>query len=185
MHILTGMLIAGIFGRKNKVSMLPMLRTGPVQTAHLLPGRVRFRIPMLIDTPQQAEDLRSRLIAIEGVSHVDVNTASGSLLIRYREKVVRPELLFAAVVRLLGLEAEIERTPCPLVARELRATVDSLNRVVYDRTRGVLDFSSAVLILMAAVGAGKIARDGAAAVPPGFALFWWGAHQLLSQPQPS
>ena len=181
MHILTGMLIAGIFGRKRRVSILPMLRTGPVQTVHLLPGRVRFRVPSLIDGPSQAECLRSRLSSLDGVEHVEVAAASGSLLIRYREKLVRPELLFAATVRLLGLEKEMERPPRPIVARELRAAFDSLNRVVYDRTCGVLDFSSALLILMAAVGVSKIIRQGAASVPPGVVLLWWGAHQLLGQ----
>ena len=179
MHILTGMLIAGLLGRKRGMSILPMLRTGPVQTVHLLPGRVRFRVPSLIDGPSQAESLRARLGSLDGVEHVEVTPASGSLLIRYQENLVRPELLFAATVRLLGVEKEMERTPRPVVVQELRAVFDSLNRVVYDRTRGILDFSSALLILMAAVGVSKIMRDGAAAMPPGFALLWWGAHQLL------
>jgi hypothetical protein len=51
--------------------------------------------------------------------------------------------------------------------------------VVYDRTSGVLDFSSALLILMAAVGLSKVIQQGAAAMPTGFTLVWWGAHQLL------
>jgi hypothetical protein len=156
-----------------------MLRTGPVQTIHSLPGRVRFRIPSLIDAPSQAEGLQDRLRTLDGVARVDANPTSGSVLIEYRESVVRPELLFAATVRLLGLDKELESTPQPLVVRELRAVFDSLNRVVYDRTSGVLDFSSALLILMAAVGAGKMMGQGAAAMPSGFTLLWWGLHQLL------
>ena len=179
MHIITGMLVAGFLGRKRKASILPMLRTGPVQTAHLLPGRVRFRVPSLVDAPTQAEELRSRLSALDGVENVEVSASSGSLLIEYREKLVRPELLFAATVRLLGLEKEMEHTPRPVVVKELRAMFDSLNRVVYDRTHGLLDFSSALLILMAAVGISKVVKQGSAAFPPGFSLVWWGAHQLL------
>jgi len=88
-------------------------------------------------------------------------------------------LLFAAIVRLLGLEKQMEHTPRPKAVKELRAVFDSLNRVVYDQTRGILDFSSGLLILMAAVGVNKILREGSAAMPSGFALLWWGAHQLL------
>ena len=179
MHILTGMLLAGILGRKRGVSVLPRLRTGPVQTVHYLPGRVRFRVPSLVDDSSQAESLRDRLGTLEGVARVDVVPASGSVLIEYREKIVRPELLFAATVRLLGLEKEMARTPRPTVTREMRAVLDSLNRVVYDRTAGVLDFSSALLIVMAAIGVSKIAQQGTAAMPGGFTLVWWGAHQLL------
>jgi hypothetical protein len=92
---------------------------------------------------------------------------------------VRPELLFAAIVRLLDLEKELEQTPRPIVVRELRAVVDSLNRAVYERTSGILDFSSALLILMAAVGVSKIMAQGSVAMPAGFTLVWWGLHQLL------
>jgi len=57
--------------------------------------------------------------------------------------------------------------------------VDSLNRVVYDRTGGLLDFTSALMILLAAIGITKLLREGKAAVPAGFTLLWWGMHQLL------
>ncbi|MEA1952644.1 MAG: hypothetical protein U9N87_14785 [Planctomycetota bacterium] len=181
MHILTGMLIAGIIRHKRKASLLPMLRKGPVQTAHLLPGRVRFRIPSLVDEASRAEDLCSRLETLDGVEAVQVTPSSGSVLVSYQEELVRPELLFAAIVRLLGLEKELERTPRPAVTRELRSVFDSLNRVVYDRTGGLLDFSSAVLILMAAFGVSRIIKEGSASIPPGFALLWWGAHQLFGQ----
>ena len=79
-----------------------------------------------------------------------------------------------------SLEEEMERPLRPIVVRELRTILNSLNRIVYDRTSGVLDFSSALLILMAAMGIKEIVRHGAAAMPPGFALLWWGAHQLLN-----
>ena len=181
MHIITGMLIAGILGHKRKASLLPMLRMGPVQTAHLLPGRVRFHIPLLVDAPAQAEDLCSQLRSLDGVEDAQATPSSGSVLIRYREELVRAELLFAAIVRLLGLEKELERTPQPVVTRELRSAFGSLNRVVYDRTGGLLDFTSALLILMAAFGVSKIMREGSASIPPGFALLWWGVHQLFGQ----
>ena len=51
MHILTGFLLAGLLG-KNKFrrrTLMPMLRTGPVQTAHFVPGRVRLRVPSLAE----------------------------------------------------------------------------------------------------------------------------------------
>lgn len=180
MHLVTGMLLATLFGRNRKRSLLPMLRTGPVQTVHLLPGRVRFHVPSLVDHSADGQTLQERLKQLEGVRAVDVNPVTGSVLIRYREELVRPELLFAATVRLLGLDKELEQTPLPLVTRELRAILDSLNRVVYDRTAGIVDFSSALLILLVALGIHKMVQHGAAAMPAGFTLIWWGAHKLLA-----
>jgi hypothetical protein len=179
MHIITGMLLAGILGRKNGGSILPMLRTGPVRTAHAMPGRVRFEVPSLVDAPAQAEQLQSRMAALEGVERVVSSPTTGSETIEYREKLVRPELLFAAVVRLLGLEKEMEKPPQPVVVRELRSLLDSLNRVVYDRTGGLLDFTSALLIVLAGLGLSKVVQHGASAMPSGFTLIWWGVRQLL------
>jgi hypothetical protein len=179
MHIVTGMLLAGFMGKRRGLSLLPMLRSGPVQTAHSIPGRVRFRIPSLAEQPERAAELEARLATLEGVVDVRAASRTGSLLIRYREEKVRPELLFAATVRLMGLEDELQRCPPPAVVRELRSVVDSLNRVIYDRTGGLLNFTSALMILLAGLGVRKLFQQGASGLPSGFTLIWWGVHQLL------
>jgi heavy-metal-associated domain-containing protein len=180
MHIVTGMLIAGLLGKGKKASLLPMLRHGPVNTEHALPGRVRFSVPSLKDDDSKAEFLQEKLCTLDGVQSVNVAPVTGSVLIGYREGVVQPELLYAAVVRLMGLDKELEKTPRPKLVKELRSVLDSLNRVVYDRTGGILDFSSSLLIVLAAVGVKKMFAEGAKAMPAGFTLLWWGAHHLMS-----
>ena len=179
MHIITGMLIAGLLGKGKKASLLPMLRHGPVRTDHAMPGRVRFSVPSLKEDSSTRSFVKEKLSTVEGVSLVEVSPVTGSVLIRYREGLVQPELLYAAVVRLAGLEKELQKTPRPKVVKELRSFLDSLNRVVYDRTGGLLNFTSALLILLAAVGIRKIASDGSKAMPAGFTLLWWGIHHLL------
>jgi hypothetical protein len=183
MHILTGLLITGLLGKRRMPSLLPLLRAGPVQTAHTMPGRVRFRVPTLQGDAQQGALLQERLSQLEGVQSVAVTAQTGSVLIEYREGRVRAELLFAATVRLLGLDAELARTPRPSVVRELRSLLDSLNRVVYDRTGGLLDFTSAMSILLAAIGIRQMSREGAKALPGGFTLIWWAMHQLFERHQ--
>jgi len=133
----------------------------------------------LPEQPDQADLAREKLPTLDGVQSVEVNAATGSVLVCYRVGQVEPELLFAALVRLLGLEEELDQTPRPGIVKELRSFVDSLNRVVHDRTGGLLDFTSALMIVLAAVGITKLLRDGKAAVPGGFTLLWWGIHQLL------
>ena len=107
MHILTGFLLAGLLG-KNKFrrrTLMPMLRTGPVQTAHFVPGRVRLRVPSLTENDAGAAMVREQLPTIRGVQSVNLNPATGSVLIVYREDEVRPELLFADVERLKRIAA--------------------------------------------------------------------------------
>ena len=82
MHILTGFLLAGLLG-KNKFrrrTLMPMLRTGPVQTAHFVPGRVRLRVPSLAENSAGAALVREKLPTIEGVQSVKLNPATGSVL---------------------------------------------------------------------------------------------------------
>ena len=183
MHIITGMLIAGLLGKRKLPTLLPMLRTGPVRTAHAMPGRVRFHVPLLQSDSSQSGVLSEKLPTLQGVESVDVNPTTGSVLVRYQEDEVRPELIFAATVRLLGLDEDLRRSPRPVLVKELRSLFDSLNRVVYDRTGGLLDFSSAVLIVLAAIGVRKLALEGAKAMPHGFTLLWWGLHKLFGHGQ--
>ena len=185
MHILTGFLLAGLLG-KNKSrrrTLMPMFRTGPVQTAHWIPGRVRLRVPSLAKNRTGAALVQEKLPAIQGVQSVKLDPASGSILIVYREDQVRPELLFAAVVRLMGLDAELKRTPEPVVTRELREILGSANRMVYDQAGGLIDLWSAGLILLTAVGIQRVWTQGMRAFPAGLTLVWWGMASLLGARQ--
>ncbi len=181
MHILTGFLLAGLLGKKKlrRRTLMPMLRTGPVQTAHFVPSRIRLRVPSLAENAAGAALVLEKLPAIEGVQSVKLSPATGSVLILYREGEVRPELLFAAVVRLMNLDAELKRMPQPAVTRELREILDSVNRMVYDRTGGLVDLWSAGLILLAAVGIQRVWTQGMRAFPAGLTLVWWGLASLL------
>jgi hypothetical protein len=182
MHIITGLIVAGLVGRKNKQRrgrLVTMFRTGPVQTVHWLPGRVRFRASRLAENGEAHVVVQEKLGQVEGVESVKVNRSIGTVLITYREEDVSPELLYSALVRLLGLDDQVHQDPQPLVARELRTVLDSLNRVVYEQTRGVIDFQTGLLILLAALGTRKILSEGASTLPTGFTLLWWATTALL------
>lgn len=187
MHILTGLVLAGLLGKikDGRRTLLPMFRTGPVRTVHWLPGRVRFRVPSLVNDGRGAAVIQQKLPTIQGVRSVQLDSNTGSVLVVYREEDVRPELLFAAIVRLLGLDEEVRRTPEPVVTKELREILGSANRMVYDRTGGLIDLWSATLILLAAIGIGKLWVNGLRAFPAGLTLIWWGMTALLIGRQPS
>lgn len=56
--------------------------------------------------------------------------------------------------------------------------------MVYDRTGGLIDLWSATLILLAAIGIGKLWVNGLRAFPAGLTLIWWGMTALLIGRQP-
>ena len=103
MHIITGMVVAALLGKGKTPSLLPFLKTGPVRVDHSMPGRVRFRVPALGEGRSETALLREKLPTLDGVKGVEVSEETGSILVRFTEDRVKPELLFAAVVRLLGL----------------------------------------------------------------------------------
>ena len=127
-------------------------------------------MPSLAENAAGTAKLREKLPTIQGVQSVKLNPATGSVLIVYREDEVRPELLFAAVVRLMNLDAELKRMPQPVVTRELREILGSVNRMVYDRTGGLIDLWSAGLILLAAIGIQRLWTQGMRAFPAGLTL---------------
>jgi hypothetical protein len=178
MHLITGFLLAGLLGRKQSShrSRLPTF-PGVIETVHLLPGRVRFRAPNLVGRRIQAEELEKRLAQISGLLSASVNSVSGSICLQFESERVKPEMLLAAIVRLLGLEKEIGQRPRSLIGREIRETGDALNRAMFQRSGGMIDFYTAMPLLLLAVGFRNIAAGRVA----GWTLVWW-AYRTLFPP---
>jgi hypothetical protein len=86
---------------------------------------------------------------------------------------VPPTLLFSAVAQLLGLEKELEKPFTAGVMQEIREFERSLNRMIYDETRGMLDLQTIAVGLLLVFGGRKLLIDKWAAVPGGLTLIWW------------
>jgi hypothetical protein len=65
-----------------------------LQVVHLIPGRLRVRIPASKHTPELGDQIRERLAEVEGIQHVETRTATGSVLVLYDvEAVDSPDFL--------------------------------------------------------------------------------------------
>ena len=184
MHVLTGLAIAALLGKSHQSDTLAPLRTltaGPIRVAHAIPGRVRFIVPSLRGADADALGTIERLGSLDGFERVDVSAISGSVVVRYRPERIDPPLLLGAVVRLLGLEAELERVPTPAVTRELHLMAQSVNRAIFHKTHGMLDLSSLTALILMALGGRKVAAEGWRALPTGVTLLWWGLHSLRAK----
>jgi hypothetical protein len=151
--------------------LLPQ-RTGPLRVVHCLPGRVRFRVTSRSVGPERLRRAAEQLQMIEGVESVRVEGLTGSVLIGYQPGRLEPGLFFAALVRLLGVEEELLCIPEPVLTRELREAVASLNQGLYETTGGLADLSSLLLLGALGLGLHGIWRDGPRALPPGFTMLW-------------
>ena len=182
MHLVTGFILANLFGRKKKPGRSPLLSLQyPIRTQHLLPGRVRFQSNVLKGDEKGREFLSEQLVKVKGVTKLDVNTISGSVLIHFSEDEIQPELLYTVLIRLLGLEKELEKAPKSIVFKEIRTIGDSLNRAVYERTGGIIDLWTAIPIVMALVGARAMMTRRAFPFPTGFNMLWWAYQSLFRE----
>jgi len=74
---------------------------------HSIPGRLRIKTALVKKNPQQAARVESLLKSVAGVSSVDSNLVTGSVLVRYSPREVSCEHLLA-VLRKLGCLDEIK-----------------------------------------------------------------------------
>ena len=182
MHLITGFLLASLFGKKKEPGHSPLLNLRyPIRTQHILPGRVRFETDFLINDAKAEQFLSEQMSKVKGVSKVQISTITGSVLIQFEDNEIQPELLYTVLIRLLGLEKELERTPQSVVLKEIRLMGDSLNRAVLERTGGIIDLWTAVPIVVGLVGIRKIMAQRTLAFPTGFTMLWWAYHSLFRE----
>ena len=180
MHLITGLLLTYFAGRKTKKPIPPLLRVGgPIKTIHLLPGRVRFKIATLAGNRGDSDKIVNTLSSLKGVTTIEVNNYSGSVLIVFNENEIQAELLFTALIRILGLEKQLEHTNESRIAREIQTIGKSINRAFNENTGGFIDLWTAIALTMAFIGSKKLIKEKSAAFPAGFTLVWWAVNMLL------
>ena len=171
MHLITTAVLTALLGRKRSIGHdgLPSF-AGVIETAHVLPGRIRFRVPVLIGQRGAAEQLQKSLARLDGVRAVEANALSGSLLIHFTADRVRADMLMGAVIRLLGLEREIQRPPRSHIGDGIRHAGDSLNRAIHAQTGGMIDLWTSVALLLLVFGIRHVAAGNRQL---GFQRLWW------------
>ena len=185
MHIITGMLISFLMSKKKGVTKPPLLQVRwPIQTSHLLPGRVRFHIPLYKGNQKGLDAAIVQLKKIEGVYEAQANSITASILIKFDESKLQADLVFAALIRLLGLEKEIERTPVPKFNKEISDIYKSMNQAVYANTNGMLDLKTAIALLIAATGIYRIIAERSVSMPATLTMIWWAYNSFIKNAEP-
>lgn len=175
MHIITGIMLMELARRLRQPGqvLLPQLNVGPIQTAHVLPGRIRFRVPLLREDEEAAELLEQRLPTLDGVRAVTVDRVTGSVLVTHDPAETEGYLILCAIARLLGLEDALASTPDPAPLRHLKDLGAAMNQAVYQHTYGFMDLRSLVPLFCAYYGVRGLLTAGWQSAPGGLTLLWW------------
>jgi cation transport ATPase len=100
---------------------------------HHVTGRLRLKLPQMRKDPQRAQEIQSATCRIEGVTSVEANVVTGSLLIRYDAHQVDVATIMNAMAE-MGLLSAPARTrasrhrsaPSPLTDKVVDMLVEKL-----------------------------------------------------------
>ena len=174
MHMLVGLLLTRFLKQAHsKSGFLPHIR-GKFEVIHTLPGRIRFRIAMLEgQDPEVIDTVEKELKRLSEINSVDLNPISGSLVLEYNDEEIKASIICGMLLKLLGLEEDMDAQPQSLTQKELNLIGTSLNRQVYNSSAGILDLTSALALSIFALGLYKILVQRDRITPSGFSLLWW------------
>lgn len=171
MHIITGLLLSKLFAGKGKKKAFKGFR-GVVEIRHAIPGRIRFYIPVLKMDAERAMLLEKQLLKAQAVKQIQINPLLGTLLVVHDPGKIDAATLTGVLVKLLGLEKELEKSPQSLVGGELQRVLKSANMAVYEQTDGLLDLNSAVSLGFLSLGIWSVLRSPSI-LPAGISMLYW------------
>lgn len=158
-----------------------------VVSIHELPERTRLRVraeplPMLAE---RAERLADALAVEPGVTKVEINRRTGSVLVSHAATVTATALSARAREALAAFRAhdadvDDEGPAITGIARELHKLFVDANRDLRRRTNGMLDLGTAATLTLLSVGAIEIAVTQTVPVPPWFNLAWWSFRTFMT-----
>ena len=174
MHMVVGFLLASLLRKKNRMRTgLPSIR-GKLETVHAMPGRLRFISPLLAGLQGNTHDkIGAEIKKIDGIERVDINSHTGSLLIIYDPPVIQPFVVHGIVVKVLGLENDLEKSQDGLFTRELDLIGRSLNQQIYESSGGLMDLRSSLMLSLFVLALYRIVIQGDRSLPGGINLLWW------------
>jgi heavy-metal-associated domain-containing protein len=162
-----------------------------IQIAHELPGRTRFRSPVLRRDEHRCERLADALVEVPGVRTVAARPYTGSVLIEH-DRTTTAQTLVEAAARELGVAVLPRGAPPPMpatvppfsaVAHKLVLAFRDIDRDIRRSFDGSVDLGTLVTLGLFGAGAAEIAVSGQLPLPPWFNLAWWGFRTFVTTEQ--
>ena len=159
-----------IDNKHNKLN-LPDFR-GILEVKHAVLGRFRLYVPVLKNNEELKYAFLNEVTKIDLIKDIEVNTLTGSIIINYDSSQIEPQLLLAVIIKLLGLEEEITKEPSSLLRGELKNIKDSVNMAIYNKSNGLLDGNSLLVLTLLMASAYKFYTGTGSKVGPTTCLMW-------------
>ncbi len=170
MHILAGIILTRLLSGNNNKGFKGFI--GVIEIRHFLSGRVRFFVPVLKNEPEKCQQIKNHLEKASQLKSVVANPITGSLLIEFDNEKIDIETITGVVVKILGLEETISKTPKSLVTKELKSIFKSMNTGIYEYTKGMMDLNSVITTSFLSLGIYALISKRNF-MPSGLSLLYW------------
>jgi hypothetical protein len=176
------------------------MEAAAITLAHVIPGRMRLKLPELRNNAALAARLRERFAAVTGVQRVVANPRTGSLVIQYDPvTLASPESQRALLAPLTAIfpagalpDFETWRAPSvneeialPSLAAGIRSFFHNVNEKFDRATGGYADLRVLAPLLLFGLGLRAIVKSDKLAPPTWYDFLWFafGAYFMLN-PRP-
>ncbi|WP_294705048.1 HMA2 domain-containing protein [uncultured Fusobacterium sp.] len=145
---------------------------GILEVKHYIKGRIRLKIDSLMENEIKSQELKGRLLGLNGIENVSINVLIGSTLINFNEEIIDPITLIGVVLNILDLEEKVFEKRFGKLHTGMKEIVESVDFAIYNKTKGILDLKSTIALLFIVYGIKKIRQNPI--MPNGVNLLWWG-----------
>jgi hypothetical protein len=104
-------------------------------------------------------------------------------LIIYDKSKTDEATLTGVVVKLLGLENQIEDKPVPGIGKEINEVMKSLNTSIFEYSNGMVDLNNLITLAFFSMGAYSLFRNPRM-LPSGLSLLYWAYNNAQKQLKP-
>ncbi|MCP3103246.1 hypothetical protein LZ198_30635 [Myxococcus sp. K15C18031901] len=158
-----------------------------IYVVHVLPGRLRLRLPWLREHGAVANALAEGLLALEGMEEVEVRPFTGSVLCQHDPDVLETDVVVAAVKGFTGIDLVVRPGEEPPeeetllealvvgsdMARAVSRFAKGIDLEVLRATQGKVGLGVLTSLSFVAAGATKIIATRRIPTPDWFSLAWW------------
>ncbi|MGY0393780.1 HMA2 domain-containing protein [Fusobacterium sp.] len=145
---------------------------GILEIQHYIKGRIRLKVNSLVGDEEKSQELKNRLVGLNGIESLSVNPLVGSILVKFDENLVEPLTLIGAILNILDLEEEVFTKREGKIFSGMKEIVESVDFAIYNKTKGILDLKSVIALLFIINGIKKVRQNPI--MPNGVNLLWWG-----------
>jgi len=171
MHILTGLFLSKLISGRLADKKFKGFK-GIIEIRHQITGRVRYFIPMLKGESKNCQLLKNQLEKADVISLAQPNPLIGSLLVEFDSANIAIETMTAVIVKILGLEEAVEKTPDSVMNKELSEFIKSVNSSIFEHTNGLMDLKSLVTTTFLSLGIYSLFKSRNN-LPSGLSLLYW------------